>query len=766
MATVKIKTRYGATERDWDNLVTAGLMEDLLPVVSDPTRGISPNSTMKAVGKTPSVLNRVRDVQGIPRWTALKAGENDIARWRDEPAYGVCIQTRRLRAIDIDIDDIITAAAVREFVANAIDGKVPYRFRNGSGKCLIAVWVPSEEPIPKRVIQCGTPGMIEILGDGQQFVAAGTHTSGLRYEWSTLNTATPTEFPTLTVEEFNILVQDLQDNFGFGMLQTQLSSGKIVERHMPYQKLRDPLASWLADKGYVKSQTRDGRYNIVCPFEHEHTSDSGDSATQYFPAGLGTVEGEVFEQGHFKCLHAHCAGRKDEDFIHELRYGLDEFEDLTGIMPQEVVEPWDVIPTLRRNSKGVPYNEVDNVIAAVNCRKMVKAMVAYDSFRDQVVVAYDWSRGAPSWRPFRDTDYTTIRSNLATQAGFNNLGRGNAIDAIKAVAEMNTVDTLMVWANNLQWDGVSRVRGFVKRVWGGDGGDELAESISVYLWTALAGRAVSPGCKADTAVVLCGVQGAGKTRSVEAIAPMADMYREINLMSPEAEIRRQLRGAVAVELAELSGMAKRGSWVKAFLSGTSDNCRKLYSEFHEMIARRCFFFGTTNEPTFLEDDTGNRRFLPIQITKTKVDVDYVKKHRDQLWAEAIVLYRTGGVIWQNLSRDTELLTADRRIVPDMAESFDRWLRMEAEDGDGVLNGDKPFRMMHILDGIGITADRAASIRGISIRAGKALRFLGYEAKQATIKGESARWWVRMKRHKVEVPPVVVEPENDGLEDLL
>ena len=32
MAITKNKTRYGATERDWDNLVTAGLMEDLLPV--------------------------------------------------------------------------------------------------------------------------------------------------------------------------------------------------------------------------------------------------------------------------------------------------------------------------------------------------------------------------------------------------------------------------------------------------------------------------------------------------------------------------------------------------------------------------------------------------------------------------------------------------------------------------------------------------------------------------------------------------------------
>ncbi len=764
MAATKTKPRYGATERDWANLVQAGLTEDLLPVVSDPNKVISPNSGMKAIGKTPSVLNRLGDIQGIPRWTGLKSTEADIQRWREVSAYGICIQTRRLRAIDIDIDDAEVALAVREFVTIRLGENVPHRFRQGSGKCLVAVWVESETPIPKRVVTCGQHGMVELLGDGQQFVAAGTHTSGVRYEWSTPRGYAPTEFPSVTLEEYNILVQELQDNFGFGMVSVQTNSGKVVERHMPYQKLRDPLAAWLIERNFVKGQTRDGRYNITCPFEHHHTSDSGDTATQYFPAGLGTVEGEVFEQGHFKCLHAHCAGRKDEDFIHELRYGIEDFEDLTGVSPSESPDVWDVIPNLRRNSKGVPYNEVDNVIAACNCRLMIKAMIAYDSFRDQVVVAYDWSRGAPAWRPFRDTDYTTIRANLSTIAGFSNLSRGNAIDAIKAVAEMNTVDTLTVWANSLQWDGINRVRGFVEKVWGGEGGAELNESISIYLWTALAGRAVSPGCKADTAVILCGAQGAGKTRSVEAIAPMPDMYREINLMSAEAEIRRQLRGAVTVELAELSGMSKRGAWVKAFLSGTSDNSRKLYSEFYELIPRRCFFFGTTNEPTFLEDDTGNRRFLPIQVTKTKVNVDYVKNNRDQLWAEAIALYRTGGVIWQNLSRDTELLTQDRRVVPDMAEPFDRWLKMVDEDTN-LANGDTPFRMLHALEGIGITPDRAASIRGLSVRAGKALRYLGYEAKQTAVAGVHARWWTRVKRHTVEIPSAA-GTDNSELGDLL
>ena len=51
--------RYGATPDDWLHLDLAlGLTADLLPVVSNPGAIISENSTLKAIGKTPSRYNR------------------------------------------------------------------------------------------------------------------------------------------------------------------------------------------------------------------------------------------------------------------------------------------------------------------------------------------------------------------------------------------------------------------------------------------------------------------------------------------------------------------------------------------------------------------------------------------------------------------------------------------------------------------------------------------------------------------------------------
>nr|WP_229293092.1 virulence-associated E family protein [Staphylococcus ratti] len=51
-----------------------------------------------------------------------------------------------------------------------------------------------------------------------------------------------------------------------------------------------------------------------------------------------------------------------------------------------------------------------------------------------------------------------------------------------------------------------------------------------------------------------------------------------------------------------------------------------------------YFFGTTNEETFLKDETGNRRFIPIRVgvnKNKKFNIhDLTQEIVDQVWAEA------------------------------------------------------------------------------------------------------------------------------------
>lgn len=172
--------RWGAHPEEWQKFIDFGLIEDLLPVVSKLNAPISPNSTMKHLGKTPSLYNAQGLVVGIKDWTNKRATEEEVRAWMSEPDYGICIQTRYLRAFDIDVDDPVEVKNILSGIEDMLGLRPPLRFRTNSSKCLLAFKM--KDGFRKRTIKTKN-GMIECLGDGQQFIAAGTHPSGERYQW-------------------------------------------------------------------------------------------------------------------------------------------------------------------------------------------------------------------------------------------------------------------------------------------------------------------------------------------------------------------------------------------------------------------------------------------------------------------------------------------------------------------------------------------------------------------------------------------------------
>jgi len=108
---------HGATKDNWLTLdLILGLGADLLPVVSNPNATISAKSTMKALGKTPSLYNRDRNAVGIAKWTDKFSTSAEIEKWSKEPDYGICIQTRRVRALDVDVTDATASATIKKFI--------------------------------------------------------------------------------------------------------------------------------------------------------------------------------------------------------------------------------------------------------------------------------------------------------------------------------------------------------------------------------------------------------------------------------------------------------------------------------------------------------------------------------------------------------------------------------------------------------------------------------------------------------------------------
>lgn len=305
----------GASPDDWQHFdLVLGLTQDLLPVVSNPKAAIAPNSAMQALGKTPSTYNGARRVVGFSQWTQHTTTPEEISKWAKEKDYGICIQTRRVRALDIDIPEPGHAQRVIDAIKSCV-GTLPARLRANSGKCLVAFELVGA--LTKRKITTAH-GIIELLATGQQFVAVGTHPSGARYEWAD---GLPDQVPALTLEEVDALWAALAAEFAVEESTTQPASVKTQK--LTEAASTDPIARHLINRAMVKRRERDGRMHITCPFANEHTSDSGDTATTYWPAHTGG-----YARGHFHCLHAHCEARTDQEFKDAINYADDD--DLIG----------------------------------------------------------------------------------------------------------------------------------------------------------------------------------------------------------------------------------------------------------------------------------------------------------------------------------------------------------------------------------------------------------------------------------------------------
>jgi predicted P-loop ATPase len=143
-------------------------------------------------------------------------------------------------------------------------------------------------------------------------------------------------------------------------------------------------------------------------------------------------------------------------------------------------------------------------------------------------------------------------------------------------------------------------------------------------------------------------QGTSKSTLAKVLALNSDWFAEdVSLGEASKELVLLLAGKA---VAEISEMKTRGQVedLKRMLSRTHDEARTAYSRKPTKRARRNIFIGSTNDPEFLEDVTGGRRFLPITV-RGEIDLDFVRSNLAQLVGEAATQQAQGVDI--NLPRD-------------------------------------------------------------------------------------------------------------------
>ena len=713
--------RYGATPDDWLHLDLAlGLTADLLPVVSNPGAIISENSTLKAIGKTPSRYNREGKAVGFPSWTNHETSLPEIEKWSKVGDYGICIQTRNVRAIDVDVHDAELAKNIKSYIKQVTGIDFPCRFRANSSKFLLMFSMPGD--FTKQIIKLNDNNIIEFLANGQQFIAVGTHPSGVRYEWEN---GLPYEIPTICFTEFDSFFRLLSESFD-GELITTRSSNKNRDISKNDGMKSDDVTEFLDQHWNVYGIGEAGERYIECPFADTHTSESNETATAYFPVGTGG-----FDLGHFRCLHAHCANKDDGDFLNAIGYRAQDFD----IVPIPAGEK--PLPVFQRDKNGKIDATINNVYLAVQRPDICQINIKFDQFRDEIMYT---PIDSDQWQTFTDADYSRLRIGLE-KGGFKPIGREMIRDIVLLVADEQPFDSATEWLSRLKWDGTPRIKTFLTDYFNAEQ-NEYTEAVALYLWTALAGRVMRPGIKSDMVPILVGEQGCGKSTGVAALSPSSDYFCEISFAEKDDDLARKMRGRLVAEIGELRGLhTKELETIKAFITRTHENWIPKYREFATQFPRRLVFVGTTNQDEFLSDDTGNRRFLPVRVSN--VDVAGINANRDQLWAEARQMFLDSGIQFRSAEHLAEREHEQYMIKDAWLEAINKWL-----NEPDIATGEKPINKKYITTSEVLRWAIGLDVKNISrreeLRIAKTLQSLGYKKTVTKQDGKSLRVFAKCR----------------------
>lgn len=725
------KTEFGAKAEEWAHWDTIlGLGIDLLPVVSDPNVRVSPTSRLTSLGKVPSIYKNDGTVVGLGRWSGKNAVAAEIERWSKVPGYGICLQTRLLRALDVDIVDKERAARVVAFVERYLSRKLPWRSRSNSGKVLCLFKL--EGTWAKRKVEV-EGGIIEFLANNQQCVVAGTHPSGARYEWLE---GLP-EIVEVTVGEFEGLWGAIVKEFGKGPSIESKSNDANLSGFIPCKEDINPK---LIEKLHIL-HANNRRFDIVCPFfphlsdieSGKREEDSGSSTSYFFPGRL--PDGRYID-GHFKCQHASCASKSGIDFENALRVIEEEFEDVVIKGDEEGVVANLPLPQLARRKNGDILATLPNLYEIMSRPDLCETHIRFDEFRGDVVMSKDEKQ----WVPVRDTDYINFRLALEKK-GFLPIGRELMRDTVRRIGADNLIDTAKIWLNSLEWDGVSRVDKFLE-TYLKTKDEPYSVAVSRYIWTALAGRILEPGVKADMVPVLVGAQGIGKSTAIAALVPEITYYDIIDLAERDSDLMRKMKGRLVLEIGEMRGLyTKDMAGVKDFLTRAVDSWIPKYHECPIEYKRRSLFIGTTNVDDFLEDSTGNRRWLPVKCP-TQIDVKAIGRDRNQLWAEARLLYQSHGISWQDSANLALDVHEDHRAVSVWEDYINEYLNTPGLDGKTPIEvGDITIQELAI-NAIGLASSNINMREQKAI--GNILRQLGFVREQKLIGDIRKRVWVKRK----------------------
>ena len=394
---------------------------------------------------------------------------------------------------------------------------------------------------------------------------------------------------------------------------------------------------------------------------------------------------------------------------------------------------------MRTNTRNQYEATLENLVHVFGDLAEKYARFGFDEFRDRVMIA---PNGTEEWLPISDTHMIQLREYLGRVVGFAAVGKEIMRDAIELVADRHRFDSAKVWLDGLAWDGVPRAEHFLVTHCG-TADDEYTRAVGLYMWTGLAGRVLDPGCQLDMVIALQSKQGTKKSTGLQLLAPHPDYFTDgLTLHQDDDNFKRLLRGKVIIEIAELAGLSKADiNVVKRVITRRTEEWIEKYRVQPTTFKRRCMLFASTNDERFLPpDETGQRRWLPVEITE--LDRASITADRNQLWAEGAALWRERGVLYAEAER-LAIGRHKKHEQSDVWESkIEQWLLSPREFAGKSAPPPalQPFTIAEVLHGALLMTDERMDARAEK-RAARVLRALGYESRDVRVNGRALKRWV-------------------------
>jgi len=339
--------------------------------------------------------------------------------------------------------------------------------------------------------------------------------------------------------------------------------------------------------------------------------------------------------------------------------------------------PGDWSNDLTRTQTGKPESTTHNTLLVMEHDPALEGLFSLDEFNNIVRLTRDpvWAGGERD--EFTDQDGTELAGWLGSPLRYTlSVKRDMVMDCVEAMARRSKVHPVREYLTELQWDGIPRIDAMFPTLFSTVDTPYTRQAARCFMVSAVARilwrdpKVRHNGAQVDFMLVLEGEQGRGKTSAVRELFG-AEWYAE-SMESPSGkDFYQSLRGRWCVEIGEMDSFTKADvTKVKQAITSRFDTYRPSYGRVARSFRRECVFVGTTNEHEYLRDASGGRRFLPVVVDH--VDIAGITAQRDQLWAEAVKLFRDGYPWWQ--LPDDAVEQQEERFAEDSWQGIiQRWL---------------------------------------------------------------------------------------------